>query len=371
MPTLRVGPSPLTPTIHSIRVRAFAKINLGLKVLGKRPDGYHEILTIYQTVALHDRLEILLRRASGGGTRRAREDVRVVCDDAAVPSGPRNLVHQACRLWKRARKFRGAIEVRLQKRIPVGGGLGGGSSDAAATVLGLERLTGDRLDAPSRFKLAARLGSDVPLFLCGGRVLGCGRGEKVYPLQDLPRRNCLVVFPGFSVSTTEAYQTVVALYERGTGIGDRGSGSAEAYQAVAALYERRRRSQTAATTTDRSLRLTRVTKAPRIYDFGARPQFSLKDWGPAENDFERVAFARWPELAKLKRRFIRAGAETASLTGSGSAVYAIFASARQLDRASRLVPAGWQVFRTRALTRAEYRRLLFERLPVTEAMNDG
>ena len=169
-------------------------------------------------------------------------------------------------------------------------------------------------------------------------MLGCGRGERVHPLEDLPRRNCLVVFPGFSVSTAEAYQAVAAATRP---------------------------------TTDLSLRLTRVTKAPRIYDFGARPQFSLKDWGPAENDFERVAFARWPELAKLKRRFIRAGAETASLTGSGSAVYAIFASARQLDRASRLVPAGWQVFRTRVLTRAEYRRLLFERLPATEAMNDG
>ncbi len=116
-------------------------------------------------MALHDRLEILLRKPSSRGTRRAREDVQIVCDDAAVPSGPRNLVHKACRLWRRARKFRDAIEVRLQKRIPVGGGLGGGSSDAAATILGLERLTGDRLDAPSRFKLAARLGSDVPLFL--------------------------------------------------------------------------------------------------------------------------------------------------------------------------------------------------------------
>jgi 4-diphosphocytidyl-2-C-methyl-D-erythritol kinase len=290
-------------------------------------------------VALHDRLEILLRKPSGRGTRRAREGVQIACDDAAVPSGPQNLVHKACKLWKRAREFRGAIEVRLQKRIPVGSGLGGGSSDAAATILGLERLTGDRLDAPSRFKLASRLGSDVPLFLCGGRVLGCGRGEKVYPLQDLPRRNCLVVFPGFSVSTAEAYQ---------------------ASSAATAKWP----------TTDPSLRLTRVTKAPRIYDFGARPQLSLEDWGPAENDFERVAFARWPELARLKRRLIRAGAETASLTGSGSAVYAIFASARQLDRALRLVPAGWQVFQTRTLTRAEYRRLLFERLPVTEAMND-
>lgn len=250
-----------------------------------------------------------MRRASGG--------IQVVCDDAEIPSGPENLVYQAARLWKKARQFRGAVEVRLEKRIPAGSGLGGGSSDAAATILGLERLAGDRLDAASRFALAARLGSDVPLFLFGGRVLGCGRGEEVYPLEDLPRRHCLVVFPGFPVSTAWAYQAAAR---------------------------------------DRSLRLTRAGKAPSIYGFGARPRFPIEPWGPAENDFERVAFVRRPELARLKRRLIRAGAEIASLTGSGSALYAIFASTPQLVRASRLIPAGWQTFRTRTLTRAEYQR---------------
>jgi len=295
----------------SVRLRAFAKINLGLKVRGLRPDGYHEILTVYQTLELHDRLSLSLPK-----TGRA---IHVQCAHPAIPAGRRNLVYQACELWRRARNYRGGIEAILEKRIPAGAGLGGGSSDAAATLLGLERLTGDRINGRLRSHLAARLGSDVPLFLWGGRVLGCGRGEDVYPLWDLPRRHCLVVFPGFSVSTAEAYREV-----------------------------------------SRSLRLTKLARDSTMYSLGAWPQFSLEAWGPAENDFEQVVFARWPELARLKGQLIRAGAETASLTGSGSAVYAVFDSAPKLARASQFIPAGWQIFRTRTLPRDEYERLLFD-----------
>ncbi len=298
----------------SVRLRAFAKINLGLKILGRRPDGYHEIRTVYQTVSLHDRVEVVLRRRGHG--------VVVDCDDPGVPSGRRNLVHQACELWRRARGFSGGIQVHVEKRIPPGSGLGGGSSDAAATLLGLERLSGDRMDYAARWKLAVRLGSDVPLFLLGGRVLGCGRGEEVYPLCDLPRRHGLVVFPGFGVSTAEAYRAA--------------SG------------------RTAA-----SLRLTKQRPGSSISCFGAWSRFSLEDWGSAENDFEQSVFAKWPELAFLKRQLIRAGAEVASLTGSGSAVYAVFGSIRKLVRASKIVPAGWQTFRVRTLSRSEYGRLLF------------
>ena len=291
----------------STRLRAFAKINLGLKLLAKRPDGYHEIRTIYQTIALHDRLEISLSRAGEG--------IRFECDNPEIPSGGENLVHRACDLWRRATGFRGRVRARLEKRIPAGSGLGGASSDAAATLEGLERLTGEKLPPRRRFSLAAQLGSDVPLFLLGGRVLGCGRGEEVYPLPDLPPRKCLVVFPGFSISTSEAYR-------------------------------------------EAGLRLTSQGKLRSIKHVGAWPQFPLLDWGPAENDFERVVFARWPELARLKRLLIRAGAEMASLTGSGSAVYAVFESAPQLLHASKLIPKGWLIFRSRTLSRTDYRRLL-------------
>jgi 4-diphosphocytidyl-2-C-methyl-D-erythritol kinase len=291
----------------SIRLRAFAKINLGLRILSKRLDGYHEIRTVYQTIGLHDRLEISLSSAGEG--------IRIECDKPGIPTGRGNLVYRACELWRRAVHFRGRVTARLEKTIPAGSGLGGASSDAAATLEGLERLTGEKLPPSRRFSLAAQLGSDVPLFLLGGRVLGCGRGEDVYPLSDLPARQCLVVFPGFSISTPEAYQQA-------------------------------------------GLRLTSQAKLRSIRGVGAWPQFPLLEWGPAENDFERVVFARWPELARLKRLLIRAGAEIASLTGSGSAVYAVFESARQLLHASKLIPKGWLVFRSRTLSRAEYRRLL-------------
>jgi len=292
----------------ALQVRAFAKINLGLKILRQRPDGYHEIRTVYQTLALCDNLRLIVRRSG--------DEVVLHCDDPGISSGRENLVYRACELWKQARRFRGSIEVALHKRIPTGSGLGGASTDAAATLLGLERLTGDRLEPAVRFELAARLGSDVPLFLWGGRVLGCGRGEEVYPLPDLPSRACLLVYPGFSVSTAEAYR-------------------------------------------EASLRLTQHRHQLRMNGLGVWPQFSRMDWGPAENDFEEVVFAKWPELARWKARLIRAGAETASLTGSGSAVYALFHSVSSMHSAARLIPPGWRVFWTRTLRRAAYQRLLF------------
>jgi len=305
----RVGAPALQMTLpNTLRLRAFAKINTGLKILHKRPDGYHELRTIYQTIALHDRLEISISKAAKG--------IAVECDNPEIPGGPGNLVYRACEAWVKARGWRGGLRVQIEKTIPLGSGLGGASTNAAATILGLERLTGDRLDFPARHKLGAALGSDVPLFFLGGRVLGCGRGEEVYPLSDLPSRACLVIFPGFSVSTAEAYRQA-------------------------------------------GLRLTEQARTAYIGSFGAWPQFPLMSWGPAENDFEPVVFARWPELARLKRRLIRAGAEVASLTGSGSAVYALFSSSRQMDRASKLIPKGWLLFPTRTLVRADYQRELF------------
>ena len=312
VPLRRVMHDP--PTVRSItlpktlRLRAFAKINHGLKILRKRPDGYHELRTIYQTIGLHDRLEISLSRAGKG--------IRVECDNPSVPGGPGNLVHRAGEAWAQARGWRGGIKVCIHKTIPLGSGLGGASTDAAATILGLEKLSGDRLGFPSRQRLASGLGSDVPLFLLGGRVLGCGRGEEVYPLTDLPLRHCLVIFPAFHISTAEAYR-------------------------------------------EASSRLTDEAATAYTGEFGAWPHFPLMSWGPAENDFEPVAFARWPELARLKRQLIRAGAEVASLTGSGSAVYALFSSSRQMDRASKLIPTRWQVFSTHTLSRADYNREIF------------
>ena len=285
-----------------------AKINLGLKILGKRPDGFHEIRTVYQTVSLADQLQVTVSMRQSG--------TRLECDHEELSSGRENLVYRAAELWRRARGFKGGIRLRLEKKIPMGAGLGGGSSDAAVTLLALERLTGNRLDALVRRQLAAELGSDVPLFLLGGRVLGCGRGEEVYPLTDLPGRPCLIAFPGFAVSTAEAYRAL-------------------------------------------GLQLTQSKENRKMNLLGKRPPFPLEAWGPAENDFELFVFARWPELARVKSQLIRAGAETASLTGSGSALYAVYESAQQLNRAASRIPAEWKVYKVRTLPRAAYLRHLF------------
>lgn len=301
---------------RTLRLRAFAKINAGLKILGKRADSFHEIRTVYQTIDLYDSLSITLS---------PQPDIMLKCSDPSLPCDRRNLVYRACELWKVETKYRGGIRASLTKRIPSGSGLGGGSSDAAAALLGLERLTGDKLTWPVRFRLAAMLGSDVPLFLLGGRVLGCGRGEEIYPLAQLPQRYCLVVHPGFSISTPEAY---------------RAAGRESCLAAKKA-------------------KLTGKSKTRKVNRFGVWSQFPLESWGPAENDFESFVFAKWPELGRVKRQFIRAGAETASLTGSGSALYALFVSARQLKESLSAVDPEWRVFRARTLDRSAYRRRIF------------
>ncbi|MDE3180753.1 MAG: 4-(cytidine 5'-diphospho)-2-C-methyl-D-erythritol kinase [Acidobacteriota bacterium] len=292
---------------HSSRIRAFAKINTGLKILGKRPDRFHELRTVYQTITLHDDLRLTL--ATGRG-------IEVRCDDPSVPNGRANLAYRACQIWKRLRQYRGGVRIEIRKSIPTGSGLGGGSSDAAATLMGLERMMGSKIDQITMFAMAAELGSDVPLFLQGGRVLGCGRGEEVYPLPDLPRRHCLVIYPRFSISTADAFRAL-------------------------------------------DLRLTREARPSIIRGFGVWSQFPMQGWGPAENDFESFVFAKWPELGRLKDQLIRAGAEIASLTGSGSAIYAIFVSARQMKEAAKQTPREWVVLGAQTLSRPAYRRSLF------------
>lgn len=288
----------------STQIGAFAKINLGLRILGRRPDGYHEIRTVYQAISLRDRLLVGVAERPGA--------IQVQADAPDVPGGAANLVYQACERWRQARGTRRGIQVAIEKTIPAGSGLGGASSDAAAAMVALERLTGDRLSTAARLEIAAGLGSDVPFFLFGGRALGCGRGEEVYPLPDLPPRHCLVVFPGFPQSTSEAYDAVDS-------------------------------------------QLTAGRTGRNIYSFGKWPQFPWDDWEAAENDFEDVVFAKWPELSRLKRQLLRAGAEMASLTGSGTAVYAIFSSARKLASARRrLLPRGWRSFAVRTLLRSGF-----------------
>ena len=293
--------------MKSVLVPAYAKVNLCLDVLGRRADGYHELRTIFQTITLHDTLALEV-------TRNARIDLRIIGNSAlAGEPGRDNLVYRALDELRRELRFKQGVRAALSKRIPVGRGLGGGSSDAAAALLGLLRLTGKRIEAVRLLEIAARLGADVPFFLHGGRALGIGRGDEIYPLTDVPRRAVLVVSPSdLAVPTRDAYMWLAR-------------------------------------------RLTKRSDPTKLLRFCAlcwSPQ-----GGALSNDFEAAVFPRYSRLIAIKRELLRQGAAGASLAGSGSAVFGIFRNPAKARRAARAFPED-QVFVCSTLSRAEYRRKL-------------
>jgi 4-diphosphocytidyl-2-C-methyl-D-erythritol kinase len=290
--------------MRSVSLPAFAKINLTLQILGRRPDGYHELRTIFQAIALHDTLELSLLR---------KPVIELECDDPSLPLGRENLVWRALQALRRELRLRSGIHASLRKQIPVGGGLGGGSSNAAAALIGLLRLTRSKIPASRLLAIAATLGADVPFFLAGGRALGVGRGDEVYLLPDLPPRTVLVVAPSdVVVSTGEAYRWV-------------------------------------------SSQLTDRRKRPKIYGFCAlcwSPQ-----WNALSNDFEKVVFARHPRLGRIKRELLQQGAAEAALAGSGSAVFGVFPDPAKARRTARSFSDD-RVFIVRTLSRNVYLRAL-------------
>src|SRR5499425_3331456 len=184
-----------------VRVPALAKINLRLEVLGKRPDNFHELRTIFQTISLHDELRFKTTRKPGIELR--------VLDDGPLASEPvgKNLVYRAVEAVQSELQIRSGVAIELRKAIPAGRGMGGGSSDAAAALIGYLRLVKRNLPRERLFALAAGLGADVPFFLEGGRALGIGKGDEIYPLPDLGKRHLLVVSPkAIHVPTPDAYR---------------------------------------------------------------------------------------------------------------------------------------------------------------------
>jgi hypothetical protein len=166
-----------------VSVPSFAKINLGLCIGALRLDGFHELRTVYQTIALHDMIRVSVARGSG---------IEIRCDDPRVPCDATNTCHKIVERAMQAIKGRGRVTIDIEKRLPVQGGLGGASGNAVAALLGLELALKKRLSGAERLRIASDVGSDVPLFLIGGTVLGVGRGEEVYPLPDLPALPCVM-----------------------------------------------------------------------------------------------------------------------------------------------------------------------------------
>lgn len=302
--------SPSGPRPSAVRVRAFAKVNLVLRVLGRRPDGYHEVRTILQSVALHDTLTFEPRRGA----------LQIDCDTPGVPLDDRNLVWKALALvHQRVRGGSGTpsgLRVTIVKRIPSEAGLGGGSSDAAAALLAASALWRLSLDLPTLARLAGHLGADVPFFLAGGTALGSGRGDDVSPLPEPPVSSLVILKPHFGVSTAAAYRWV-----------------------------------------DDDQRLTSRRGRRRLPS--GWPRWATE----ATNDMEAPVARRQPGIRRAVRALTRAGADYAAMSGSGSAVFGVFSDHAGARRAELQLAAGeWTVLRTRTLGRAavarERRRVL-------------
>src|ERR1700682_294321 len=180
----------------SVTVRSFAKINLGLCIGALRPDGFHHLRTIYQTIALHDVIRVTVTRGKG---------IEIRCKDPRVPKDQSNTCYRVVEPAMTALRAKGHVVIEIDKTLPVQGGLGGGSGNAVAVLLALERVFTKHLPAAEKLRIAASGGSDLPLFLHGGTILGLGHGEEVYPLPDLPSVACVIATPEISISTPKAF----------------------------------------------------------------------------------------------------------------------------------------------------------------------
>jgi 4-diphosphocytidyl-2-C-methyl-D-erythritol kinase len=296
--------------LHKIALRSYAKINLGLHILGKRPDGYHEVRTVLQTIGLHDRLLLTRKRTRG---------IQFTSNEPGIDSAD-NLVVRAIEAFQHHTGVSGGLTAKLEKAIPLGAGLGGGSSNAAATLLGLSRLFRLDLRGSDLLHWAGQLGSDVPFFLLGGTALGIGRGSEVYPLEELLKKHVLLAIPSRGISTTEAYRRL-------------------------------------------SLQLTNTHPESMIPRFCSGFWASLERHKLQENDFEPAFFEHFPELRKVKVDWLAAGAVTAGLTGSGSALFGLFEQKRELARAvSKTAGLDLRFIQTHTLQRAAYHSGIVESL---------
>ncbi len=333
-----------------MKVRSFAKINLGLEIVRKRPDGYHDIRTLFQSVALADTIE--LEPAADGS-------IRLEGDEPSVAWDPTNLVFRAARLLRERTGSPAGVRIRVAKTVPPGKGLGGGSANAAVTLLALNKLWSLGLGAETLAELALLLGSDVPYFLQGGLCLGESRGEVLKRLPDLPPLPCVLAFPPYPIHTAEIYAGLGASLTRSPTlspafqVGDKKRGSGLLRGAVNILHN-----PCCSPSTSRAIEksednyilpglvtpnkprhsgrgleeLTSPAKDSKIMRF-----LDTGDFGLLENDLELVIFRRYPELEVFKRFFRGQGAALSLVTGSGSAVFGLFTDRNQARKALDLL----------------------------------
>jgi 4-diphosphocytidyl-2-C-methyl-D-erythritol kinase len=281
-----------------------------LQILGKRPDGYHEVRTTLQTVSLHDDLDFEQREAGG---------ISLTCDDPEIPTGSENLIVRGAQTLKDRYSVGKGVRIHLEKRIPTRAGLGGASSNAAVSLLALRRLWNIQATAEELAEIASSLGADVPFFLLGGCVSATGTGTTVATLADDETAHVIIIHPLASVSTAEAYKAL----------------------------------NSPALTSNNSIPI--LSSPPN--EANSRES---KPWGLREprNDFESVIFDMEPEIERAKTALLTAGAQGALLAGSGSSVFGIFANLEAQQRALNEIQleAGWRVFDCVTVSRLEYVR---------------
>jgi 4-diphosphocytidyl-2-C-methyl-D-erythritol kinase len=309
--------------VRRARLKSLAKINLNLRVLNRRADGFHEIRTVFQTISLADRIDIEYQPA--------RRTEIFLEDPLAIPD---NLVVRAAQRVLGELRLNARVHLRLRKRIPMGAGLGGGSSNAAAILLALPVLAGRTIPLERLELLAAALGSDVPFFLLGGTALGFGRGEEVYPLPDIARKPILVVSTGLHVSTPAAYQAL------GRGL--------------------------TFTESSRYIDNFRLCVRELADGFPGR--------APSANDFESVVFRQYPQLKHILGKLSKLALPGVRMTGSGSGIFAVFRSAPDRARALKVLEEdrvfrGCRMLAASIVSRRGYRRLWRNQL--REHLNAG
>jgi len=376
--------------VMATRVRSYSKINLGLAIGPVRPDGFHGLTTLYQTLDLHDLVTVSARLVSGE-TR-----ISLTTNHPFVPRDGRNTAWRMVECCLERLGLAAEVVIHIEKRLPVQGGMGAGSANAAAALLGLELELGVVLPEAERLELAAGVGSDVPLFLIGGAVLGMGRGEQVTPMPDFPKTWCVVAVPQVGVSTPAAFkawdaliagQTAESMREPASQIRDAGQPDTGAdpvngltsvprvdkLQELSLAY-----SSLSAKTGDgmpgtsgivrdpiseKKQNLSDVSQTDAMNDLAENTLLALVRTGIG-NDFEEVVFPQYPSLRITKRQLMGSDSDSpalyAALSGSGSALFGLYRSEQDAKAAQqRVQSSGVEALLTETLPRAEYWERMF------------
>jgi len=322
-----------------------AKVNLRLEILRKREDGYHEIRTIFQKINLHDRLYFSLKKRRG---------IQIRTDHPALPTGKKNLVHRAISFIMGKSDFKGGVDVLIEKRIPLGAGLGGGSSNAAATLRGLNQLLNMDLSTKELMEMGVQLGADVPFFLFKGAAIGSGIGERLRKI-TLPRLWYILIYPNFEVSTGWAYQNYMLnrskranltfkeeFKEDCSGLALSSSVSLNVMSISGGRLKDLRQEVKGLTKTKYHINLQELLKS-------AKGISAL-----LYNDLERVVSSRFPEISLMREMLLGAGAEGALMTGSGPTVFGLFPEEQRAIEAfhqlkRRVRGKGWKIFQAHSI----------------------